>query len=209
MRRKTHEGEGEFIPVEALAEVTQEKRPDGMWELRDANGFVKPAGVKLFGGRPALHLLNRRGNPIPVVWAVDTSADSAVAAEKHGLAIRRQLIAKSKLPSSIPYVHDAPLYVGWSGGDVRVEPLVKKARKRSTPKVADARAAALKSVDSAVGHLLKGKLKVTGSTAKGWTLILPFRDSRLGTQPMRVVAFDEVPDKVAEMVAKLKQWGIL
>jgi len=192
-------------------------KPIGDWEVLAPSKILKPAGLAAIG--PDAQFPGRSHGPLRVLrmgqkdpriaaWSFDSGAPTEAEARKAGVKAWRNLIPKSKVHYSTPYVHDAPLFVDFAGGSIEVAPPAKRTRaKAKGPTVTQKKDAARRLFFDALSHLLRAtrwdKLKITGTKGK-YRLHLPFEDRRLGVQGIPLGDLSDVEGMLAKTIEKLE-----
>ncbi len=98
-------------------------------------------------------------------WAVVSRARNEREAQRLGTSVQKSLIAPSKLPASVAYVHNLPLFVIYGGQWVRLDPVAERTAPVG-PSVSDRKRAATRKGNALFGA---GSTRITGS-AGAYTL---------------------------------------
>ena len=178
-----------------------------LWDMLDPTRLLKPPGMRVVSpNEQGQQLINSRRADRS--WFFDSGATSKAKAEKAGRTAQRNLVGRRKLTASDPLLSDFTLYVGWSGGVVKLDPLPKATRARTGPTQSRLKVKFEHQLEDAIGHLLKRVVKVKGNAKRGFEVALTFKDSRFGTQTMRLRNLEDGPAQITDLVGKLKKHGL-
>ena len=179
-----------------LDQVGQHLR--GHAETLSASTFLAPAGQHLLAS-PRLTYWNRQA------WSVQVKATDKATAQRQGLSLQRNLLAKKGLHSSVPYLHELPLFVRFQDGWVKLEGLAPKEKAApSGPSLNDQ-----KHQISQQGELVfgAGSIRITGGDGAYRLTITPklkihqgvFRETSVAAPTLA-----ELGQKLAQAIQKIQ-----
>jgi hypothetical protein len=180
-------------PREEVILVVLKEEPS----LLDATKLVKPAGLRVIG-REVISYFRRNK-----AWLFETHEASKSSAERAGKVAQANLISKTILTASDPYLHQLDLYVTYQDGWVKLEGILEK--PKNTEK------ADLKHKILLAGKAVFGErgIKISGGEGNYTLELLPVRKELRGkVRPAKVSAetlegIQELLDKAIKGVSPL------
>ena len=156
-KKPSRQSPSDSIPDPALKSrrsVEQDLGEDG--RLMDSKKVLKSISTEVYYFRTSQAFF---------VWS---DSDSQSGASRYGKRVRNNFIARSKLKSDAPPVHDWTMYVGYDGGYVKIDPEIRtKQRQRRGPSVRDQKNSMLDRASDIFGK----KVRIKGS--KGlWEIVV-------------------------------------
>lgn len=190
----TDDEQGAPDPVYTARRSIGQEIGGGLEQTLPAEVYLKPgtspeidAGVFLWRNR---------------AWAVVTRAPNEREARRIGVSVQKSLIAPSKIPASVAYVHNLPLFVIYGGRWVRLDPAAERAAPTG-PSTSDRKHAATRKGNSLFGA---GSTRITGSAGSYTLSIAPTLQSmrHIGRSSVKVATMEEADAQIEHAFSKIQ-----